>query len=33
MLQILAKIQRDHPNGCKMQVGYVKMGHFRQITN
>jgi len=31
MPKIMAKFERDHPlEGRQMQVGWVKIGHFRQ---
>jgi len=33
MPKIMAKFERDHPlRGIVMQVGWVKIGHFRQKT-
>ena len=33
MPNIMAKFERDHPlRGRKMQVGWVKIGHFRRKT-
>jgi len=32
--KVTAKFERDHPYGLgrQMQLGWVKIGHFRQIT-
>jgi len=33
MPKIMAKFERDHPiQGRQMQVGWVKIGHFRRKT-
>ena len=33
MPKIMAKFERDHPlRGRQMQVGWVKIGHFRRKT-
>ena len=33
MAEIMAKFERDHPlRGRQMQVGWVKIGHFRRKT-
>jgi len=33
MPKIMAKFKRDHPlRGRQMQVGWVKIGHFRRKT-
>jgi len=33
MPKIMAKLERDHPlRGRQMQVGWVKIGHFRRKT-